>query len=67
MIPGLSDAELERILAGTDTADTNEGPVIKDQPQLAELLRGRGVACVTGRGLGFGVGAGPHGRPAERR
>lgn len=31
------------LVAGTDTADTNEGPVIKDQPQLAELLRGRGV------------------------
>ncbi|MGO1167750.1 MAG: alpha/beta hydrolase [Janibacter sp.] len=31
------------LVAGTDTADPNEGPVIKDQPQFAELLRGHGV------------------------
>lgn len=31
------------LVAGTDTADANEGPVIQDQPQLAELLRGHGV------------------------
>ena len=31
------------LVAGTDTEDGNEGPVIKDQPQFAELLRGHGV------------------------
>lgn len=31
------------LIAGTDTQDGNEGPVIIDQPQLAALLRGKGV------------------------
>ncbi len=35
------------LIAGDDTEDANEGPVIQDQPQFAELLRGHGVEDVT--------------------
>lgn len=35
------------LIAGDDTEDANEGPVIIDQPQLADLLREHGVEDVT--------------------
>lgn len=31
------------LIAGDDTSDGNEGPVIQDQPQLAEMLRAQGI------------------------